>query len=235
MSTVLEPPVLEIRGAEEQTVPAAPTASRERLRRRTKQKRLAASLRFNGLRYLVLAFCLLSSFGLVRAAMSLGTGAPEATFLLVLAGGLLAAAAKTAIDVLSWAEATRQATHLERLRGVQRVFDRARRVKDQAVIDWRRIHTVLVDNLTGQPQEIRLFHDHDETDTQAEALFRKALSEDVWIRDEGIDAVRRFKAAIAKLDYDALATEPEFLAAFVALMDTLRRDLAVAATGISLD
>jgi hypothetical protein len=167
--------------------------------------------------------------------MWLGAGAPAGTFMLVLAGGLLAAAAKTAIEILNWAEATRQATHVERLRAVQRVFQRARRVREQSIQDWRRIHTVLVDNLTGQPQEIRLFHDHDETDSQAESLFQKALSEDVWIREEGVDAVRRFKAAIAKLDYDALATEAEFLAAFGALLDTLRRDLAIAATGVSLD
>jgi len=235
VSTVLEPPVLEIRGADESDQPTSPTAPRERVRRRKKQRRFAASLRFNGLRYLLLAFCLLSAFGLVRAAMWLGTGAPEATFLLVLAGGLLAAAAKTTIDLLNWAEATRQAAHVERLRAMQRVFERARRVRGHAVIDWRRIHTVLVDNLTGQPQEIRLFHDHDETDAQAESLFRKALSEDLWIREEGIDAVRRFKAAIARLDYNALATEAEFFAEFNSLMDILRRDLALAATGIPLD
>jgi len=163
-----------------------------------------------------------------------GAGRPEGTFMLALAGGLLAAAAKTAIDILNWADSTRQAAHVERMHAVQRIFQRARVVRDQAVLDWRRIHTVLVDNLTGRPQEIRLFHDHDETDRQAEALFQKALSEDLWIRLDGIDSVRRFKTGIAALDYDALATEAEFLAAFNAGMDTLRRDLALAAIGIPL-
>jgi hypothetical protein len=200
-----------------------------------KPKKFFASLRFNALRYLAFGGSLSLAWGLIRAAMWVGTGSPQGTFMLVLAGGMLAAAGKTAIDILHWAEQTRQAAHVERLRAVRRVFKRARVVREQAVLDWRRIHTVLVDNLTGQPQEIRLFHDHDETDAQAESLFRKALSEDLWIREEGIDAVRRFKAAIAKLDYNALATEPEFLSAFGSLMDTLRRDLALAATGISLD
>jgi hypothetical protein len=163
-----------------------------------------------------------------------GAGSPQATFMLALAGGLLAAAAKTAIDILSWAEATRQAVHVERMHAVQRVFQRARNVRDQALLDWRRIHTVLVDNLTGRSQEIRLFHDHDETDRQAESLFKKALSEDLWIRADGIDAVRRFKCGIAALDYDALATEAEFLSAFDAQMDVLRHELAVAAIGIPL-
>ena len=198
-------------------------------------KRFSASLRFNGLRYLVLAGALGSAFGLVRAAMWEGAGTPEATFALVLAGGLLAAAAKTAIDILNWAEATRQAAHVERMHAVQRVFQRACAVRDQALLDWRRIHTVLVDNLTGQPQEIRLFHDHDETDTHAEKLWSKARSEEVWIRADGVDAVRRFKAEIAALDYDGLATEGEFLAAFSARMESLRRDLALAAIGIPLD
>jgi hypothetical protein len=155
--------------------------------------------------------------------------------MLALAGGLLAAAAKTSIDILSWVEETRQAAHIERMRSVQRVFQRARAVREQAALDWRRIHTVLVDNLTGQSQEIRLFHDHDETDRQSEALFNKALSEELWIRPDGIDAVRRFKAGIAALNYDALATEGEFLAAFNALMEALRRDLALAAIGIPLE
>jgi hypothetical protein len=163
-----------------------------------------------------------------------GAGTPEGTFMLALAGGLLAAAAKTAIDILNWADSTRQAAYVERMHAVQRVFQRARVVRDQAVLDWRRIHTVLVDNLTGRSQEIRLFHDHDETDKQAEALLQKALSEDVWIRLDGVDAVRRFKTEIAALDYDSLATEADFLAAFNAGMDTLRRDLALAAIGIPL-
>ena len=200
-----------------------------------KPKRLSSSLRFNGLRYLVLVGALLSAWGLVRAAMWEGPGSPEATFALVLAGGLLAAAAKTAIDLLNWAETTRLAVHVERMHAVQRVFERARAVKDQALLDWRRIHTVLVDNLTGQPQEIRLFHDHDETDTHAEKLLNKARAEEVWVRTDGVDAVRRFKAEIAALDYDALATEAEFLAAFNARMESLRRDLALAAIGIPLD
>jgi hypothetical protein len=92
-----------------------------------------------------------------------------------------------------------------------------------------------VDNLTGQPQEIRLFHDHDETDRSAAALMRKALSQEVWIRRDGVEAAQRFKAEIAALDYNALATEPEFLGAFNERMDCLRRDLAVAAIGIPLD
>jgi len=232
---VVEPPALEIRSAESPTAPSIPAEPRETPHRTKKQKRFAANLRFNALRYLVLAGSLLSAYGLVLAAVWLGPAAPEGTFLFVLAGGLLAAAAKTAIDILNWAETTRQIAHVERLRAVQRVFERARRVRDHAVIDWRRIHTVLVDNLTGQPQEIRLFHDHDETDSQAESLFQKALSEDVWIREDGIDAVRRFRAAIAELDYKGFTTEPEFLAAFNGLMDGLRRDLALAAIGIPLD
>jgi hypothetical protein len=93
----------------------------------------------------------------------------------------------------------------------------------------------LVDNLTGQPQEIRLFHDHEETDRHAKSLVKKALAEIVWIRSEGVDAVHRFEGEIAALDYDALATEPDFLAAFNARMESLRRDLALAAIGIPLD
>jgi hypothetical protein len=200
-----------------------------------KQKRFLASLRFNGLRYLVLGSALLLAWGLLRAAMWRGAGTPEATFMLALAGGLLAAAAKTAIDILNWADETRQAAHVERMHAVQRIFKRARVVREQAVLDWRRIHTVLVDNLTGQSQEIRLFHDHDETDRQAEALFQKALSEDLWIRRDGVDGVRRFKAEIAAIDYDSLKTEADFLAVFDARMDGLRRDLALAAIGIPLD
>jgi hypothetical protein len=164
-----------------------------------------------------------------------GTGSPEATFMLALAGGLLAAAAKTAIDILNWADSARQATHVERVRAVQRVYQRARVVRAHAVLDWRRIHTVLVDHLMGRSQEIRLFHNHDETDRDAEALLRRALSEDLWIREDGIDAVRRFKSEIAALDYDAIATEAEFLAEFNARMDSLRHELALAAIGIPID
>lgn len=202
---------------------------------RKKQKRFLANLRFNGLRYLTLGGSLLLAWGLLRTAMWLGAGRPEATFLLVLAGGLLAAAAKTGIDIVHWAEANRQAAHVERVHAVQRVFERARKVREQAALDWRRIHTVLVDNLSGQSQEIRLFHDHDETDRQAEALFQKALSEEVWIRVDGVDAVRRFKTRIGALAYEALESETAFLAAFNAHMDELRRDLALGAIGIPLE
>lgn len=229
-SAVLEEPIIEAPPAV-----ATPAPTIEDPKPMRKPRRFFAGLRFNGLRYLVLGACLAGAWGLLRAALWMGAGRPEATFLLALAGGLLAAAAKTAIDILNWAEANRQAAHVERIRAVQRVFQRARVVREQALLDWRRIHTVLVDNLSGQAQQIRLFHDHDEADRQAEALFQRALSEDVWIRLDGIDAVRRFKLAITRLDYDALATEPEFLAAFNTLMDGLRRDLALAAIGIPLD
>jgi hypothetical protein len=233
--SVLEPDVVVLSPAEGQTVQSTPPRQEEIPIPMKKPKRFFASLRFNGLRYLVLVGALLAAWGLVRAAMWEGAGSPEATFALVLAGGLLAAAAKTAIDIMNWAESTRQAAHVERMHAVQRVFRRARAVREQALLDWRRIHTVLVDNMTGQPQEIRLFHDHDETDTHAETLLNKARSEDVWIRADGVDAVRRFKTAIGALDYDALATESEFLAAFDDLMESLRRDLALAAIGIPLD
>jgi hypothetical protein len=216
-------------------VPSIPTPREERPRPRRKQKRFLASLRFNGFRYLVLGGSLALAWGLIRTAMWEGAGRPEGTFLLALAGGLLAAAAKTAIDILNWADSNRQAAHVERMHAVQRVFQRARVVKDQAILDWRRIHTVLVDNLSGESQEIRLFHDHDETDRQAERLLRIAFTEEVWIRLDGVDAVRRFKREIAALDYDALATEADFLTAFNARMESLRRDLALAAIGIPLD
>ena len=239
MSSVLEPAVRPDESSEGQTVLSIPAPQQESPSPREnpirKQKRFSASLRFNGLRYLTLAAALLLSWGLVRAAMWEGAGSPEATFMLVLAGGLLAAGAKTAIDILNWAEETRQAAHVERMHAVQRVFQRACALRNQAVLDWRRIHTVLVDNLTGQPQEIRLFHDHEETDRQAESLVKKALAEVVWIRSEGVDAVHRFKTEIAALDYDALATETDFLAAFTARMESLRRDLALAAIGIPLE
>jgi hypothetical protein len=238
MSSVLEPAVRPDENSEGQTVLSIPAPQQESPSPREnpirKPKRFSASLRFNGLRYLTLASALLLSWGLVRAAMWEGAGSPEATFMLVLAGGLLAAGAKTAIDILNWADAARQAAHVERMHAVQRVFQRACAVRNQAVLDWRRIHTVLVDNLTGQPQEIRLFHDHDETDRQADSLVKKALAEVVWIRSEGVDAVHRFKTEIAALDYDALATEADFLAAFTARMESLRRDLALAAIGIPL-
>jgi hypothetical protein len=105
-------------------------------------------------------------------------------------------------------------------------------VRDQAVQDWRRIHTVLVDNLSGERKELRFFHDHDETDRRAEKLLRKALSEETWIRAQGVDSVHRFKRDIGALDYNDLATEPEFLEVFGALLERLRRDLAVAALGV---
>src|SRR5262245_54265930 len=112
-----------------------------------KQRRFLASLRFNGLRYLMLAATLGLSWGFIRLATWQGIGPQESTFLYLLAGGMLAAAAKTAIDLMTWAEANRQAIHLERVRAVQRVFQRASGVREQAVHDWRRLHTVLVDNL----------------------------------------------------------------------------------------
>jgi len=223
------------RPAEAPTVPSVSVERAERPVPKKRKKRFFTSLRFNGLRYLTLAVTLLGTWGLVEAAAWWGTGKPESTFMLVLAGGLLAAAAKTALDILSWAEQNRQAAHVERMHAVQRVFQRARGVREQAILDWRRIHTVLVDNLTGQSQEIRLFHDHDETDRQAEGLWQKALSEEFWIRADGVDAVRHFKASIAALDYDGLATEPGFLGAFDGLMNGLRKDLALAAIGIPLD
>jgi hypothetical protein len=232
---VLEPAVVADRSVEDGTVRSISAEQAESPKPTKKPKRFLASLRFNGLRYLVLGTALLLAWGLVRAAMWVGAGTPEGTLALVLAGGLLAAAAKTAIDILNWAETTRQAAHVERLHAVQRVFQRARAVREQAALDWRRIHTVLVDNLSGQPQEIRLFHDHEETDRQAAALLRKALSEDLWIRGDGVEAVQRFNTEIAALDYNSLATEGEFLAAFNARMESLRRDLALAAIGIPLD
>jgi len=233
--SVLEPAEVVDRSPEAPTVESTPAPQGESPSPRKKQKRFSASLRFNGLRYLVLSGALLLAGGLVRASMWVGAGTPEATFMLVLAGGLLAAAAKTAIDILNWAETTRQAAHVERMHAVQRVFQRARVVRDQAVLDWRRIHTVLVDNLSGQSQEIRLFHDHEETDRQSARLLNKALAEGLWIRAEGVEAVERFKTEIAALDYKLLATESDFLAAFNALIERLRRELALAAIGIPLD
>src|SRR5262245_14400257 len=112
MSSVLEPDVRPEESSERQTVLSIPAPHEEGPRRSPntvppkKQKRFSASLRFNGLRYLTLTSALLLSWGLVRAAMWQGAGSPESTFMLVLAGGLLAAAAKTAIDILNWADAT---------------------------------------------------------------------------------------------------------------------------------
>jgi hypothetical protein len=80
-----------------------------------------------------------------------------------------------------------------------------------------------------------LFHGHDEADRQAAALLQKAYAEEVWIGLDGVDAVQWFKTEIGVVNYDAIATEAEFLAAFNALMDHLRRDLALAAIGIPLD
>jgi hypothetical protein len=217
--------------------PAAPSPAEQRPVRRIparRRRRFVAGLRFNLLRYLTLAVTLSLAWGLVHLATWIVPGTPQATFLLVLAGGVLAAAGKTAIDILRWAEENRQAVHAERVRGVQRVFERACAVREQAIMDWRRIHTILVDNLTGQPQQIRLFHDHDETDRQGEKLLRKAMTEEIWIRAEGVDAVRTFKKDIAAIDYEALKSEDEFVAEFNALMQRLRRDLALAAIGIPL-
>jgi hypothetical protein len=198
-------------------------------------RRVRASLRFNGLRYVTLIASLSLSWGFIRLATWERVGPQESTFFYLLAGGLLAAAAKTGLDLLSWAEANRQAVHVERVRAVQRVFRKACRVRDQAVQDWRRIHTVLVDNLSGERKELRFFHDHDETDRQAVRLVRKALSEETWLRTPGVEAVHRFRKDIGALDYQDLATEPEFLEAFGALLQRLRRDLAVAALGIGID
>ncbi len=235
-TAVLPEPTTELKAPPSTSAaPPAPAAPATTPVPRAKERRFRASLRFNGFRYLTLALCTLGVWGLFQASMWLGTGKPEGTFLLVLAGGLLAAAAKTGIDILNWAEANRQAVHAERVRAVQRVFQRACAVREQATTDWRRMHTVLMDNLSGQSQEIRLFRDHDLTDRQGEKLLDKALSEEAWIRPEGVDAVRQFKKYVAVLDYDALATESEFLAAFNGLLERLRRDLALAAIGIPLD
>jgi hypothetical protein len=213
------------------TIPAAEAASIQP----RKPKRFFSNIRFNAVRYLVLTSALGLTWGLIRAAMSEGAGSPLGTFMLALAGGLMAAAAKTAVDLLHWADETRQAAHVERMRAVQRVYQRARTVREHAVLDWRRVHTILVDHLTGSSQEIRLFRNHDETDRHADALVRKALSEDLWIRADGIDAVQRFKSEIAAIDYDGIPTEADFLAEFNAHMNTLRHELALAAVGISLD
>ena len=62
-----------------------------------KPSRLRASLRFNALRYVVLLLSLLGAWGLIRAAMWQGPAAPLSTFMLALAGGLLAAAAVLAL------------------------------------------------------------------------------------------------------------------------------------------
>jgi len=216
---------------------AEPASAVPRVRRipLRKPRRFRSNLRFNGLRYFTLACSLGLTWGLVRFAMWRGMEAPDATFALVLAGGLLAASAKTGLDLLKWAEENRQAVHAERVRAVHRVFQRALSVREQAALDWRRIHTVLVDNLSGLSQEIRLFHDHDGTDREAQKLLQKALTEELWLRAQGVEAVSSFKKQIAALDYRAFGTEPEFLAAFNVHMNRLRRDLAVAVIGIALD
>ncbi len=220
--------------AETQASRSTPAERRELPARARKPRRFMAGLRFNGLRYLTLAAALLLAWGFVRLADWEGAGKPESTFLLVLAGGLLAAAAKTGIDILNWAQSSRQAVHVERVHAVQRVFRRACAVREQAVIDWRRIHTILVDNLTGESQEVRLFRDHDETDREGKRLLRRALSEEAWIRPDGVDAVRFFLEEIGAIDYDDLATEAAFLAAFDALLNQLRSDLALASVGTRL-
>jgi hypothetical protein len=214
--------------------PPAPAQPREREIHVRKPRRFVAGLRFNALRYLTLIAALGLTWGFIRLADVIGIGKPEATFLLVLAGGLMAAAAKTGIDLLSWAQESRQALHVERVHAIQRVFQRACALRDQALIDWRRMHTVLVDNLSGQSRELRLFRDHDETDRLAEKLMQKAFSEETWIRADGVDAVRRFKKEMGALDYDAVATEPEFLEAINVRMERLRSGLAVASLGVKL-
>lgn len=221
-SAVMEAPTIETPAPTPETIP-------ER-----KPRRFIAGLRFNGLRYLTLIATLAISWGLVRAATWERVGPQESTFMYLLAGGLLAAAMKIGLDLLTWAETNRQAIHVERVRAVQRVFQKACAVREQAVFDWRRIHTVLVDNLSGERKELRFFHDHDETDRQVEKLLGKALSEEMWIRVEGVDAVRRFRRDVAALDYKDLLTEPEFAEAFGAHLERLRRDLAVAALGVEL-
>jgi hypothetical protein len=228
-SAVLDAPTIETPAAPAD--PAPPNAPAIAARR---QRRFAASVRFNGFRYLTLIATLSASWGLMRLATWPGIGPQESTFFYLLAGGLLAAAAKTGMDLLTWAEANRQAIHAERVRSVQRVFQKACTVREQAVHDWRRIHTVLVDNLSGERKELRFFHDHDETDRQARKLVRKALSEETWIRAEGVSAVQRFKKNVSLLDYHDLATESEFVEAFGAHLERLRRDLAVSALGVGL-
>jgi len=204
-TAVIDEPSAELR-IETPPAQSTPAQPRHRSIPARKQRRFFASLRFNGLRYVTLAATLLLAWGLVRLAMWRGAGTVESTFVLVLVGGLLAAAAKTGIDLMSWAEANRQALHVE-----------------------------LVNNLAGHSEELRLFRDHDETDRLAERLWQKALSEETWIRPDGVNAVRGFRKEIAALDYDALATESEFLFAFNTAMERLRRDLALAAVGVRLD
>ena len=230
-----ETAVLPEQSAEIQTPPTTPAEHVETPTPARRPRRFSANLRFNGLRYLTLGIALASTWGLIRGAMWRGTGTPEGTFMLVLAGALLVGAAKIATDILHWAEVNRQAVHVERVHAIHRLFQRACTVREQALIDWRRIHTVLVDNLSGQPQQIRLFHDHDEADRQGEKLLQRALSEEIWIRPEGVDAVRSFKKGVAALDYQAITTEQEFIAAFNAQLDWMRRELALAAIGVPLD
>ena len=72
-SAVLAEPSIETHLVQPIPVPAVDKAKPVR-----KQTRFFASLRFNGLRYLVLIGALSLAWGLLRAAMWEGAGSPEA-------------------------------------------------------------------------------------------------------------------------------------------------------------
>src|SRR5262245_16355033 len=96
----MDPPTIETPAP----ILAPPEPSDARPIPERKARGFLASFRFNGLRYLTLIATLGLSWGFIRLATWQGIGPQESTFMYLLAGGMLAAAAKTAIDLMTWAE-----------------------------------------------------------------------------------------------------------------------------------
>ena len=160
MSSVLEPAVRPDEASEGQTVISIPTASPETaspaksLIKKPKRKGLRRALRFQRTPV---------SWSRARSGWRGASCVPRCGGCLIAGGNLharargacRAAAAKTAIDILNWPTRPAGGPRRENARGAAGISVRARSRNTRS--DWRRIHTVLVDNLTGQPRRSGCF------------------------------------------------------------------------------
>lgn len=195
---------------------------------RGKAMRAAArrSWRLHGRSILIGIASVTTAGALIRFGVGTKPDTVERALALTVAGAALATLGKTVVDLIMRGEAYKQGSYTERAKAVQRVFQGIREVRELGRVAWaiRNGYAYLTPGAT-----------HDEAETVARERYQTSLrelltlafTEELWIGQAGVDAVRRFTQAIPYLHHGNQATEELFLEEFNRHAEELRTELRI--------
>jgi hypothetical protein len=176
----------------------------------TLQRLARSAKRIAGLVFLAAAFAAIPVV-IVRTGLGSLGGSFERDFLLGISSAFMGLLASLLGLSLNRTEQYRQGAYTERAKAVQSLLHDARVVKSRA-LEIARQPGVAGPVLMGVIEH-------------QELLLRNAFEQSVWVGEPGVEAVRRFNAAIARDNLLRLRTPAEVEAAVGPPFDRLRRDL----------